>query len=317
MPEQPNNTEISQKMPGLSDITGPFPYRLALAGGWIDQPFVSQSNPQPPGSMVVVSVVPEYRFMDRAGLGSSTRQAAQLLWGSRFPEASNADLVRSLYQAENEGKPEPSGSQDMIGMIYPGINRLDYDARHEGGYFPSHIETCLDPAAAHWLETVLHILPVSQRPPGYSPLGIKNLVPAWIQRLGQTGRDCFEFDPAHGPGRSGKLVKRVHGMLGSDPATHPPPPNHPDRSKGYPAPLPEALPRSHVFGLRRRLPLCCIGTTRSGLIWVSGQVVLMVEVIVCGAFDDLRLQHMHFLHAAARVGRVKALLWSDMLFQQI
>ncbi|GEM_PF-6845641 len=31
------------------------PYRLALAGGWIDQPFVSERNPEPPGSMVVIS----------------------------------------------------------------------------------------------------------------------------------------------------------------------------------------------------------------------------------------------------------------------
>ncbi len=37
-------------------------------------------------------------------------------------------LSESLYDAENKGRPEPSGSQDMIGLIYPGVNRLDYDA---------------------------------------------------------------------------------------------------------------------------------------------------------------------------------------------
>jgi hypothetical protein len=186
---EPNKT---QKTPVLAAITGPFPYRVALAGGWIDQPFISLHNPQAPGSMVVVSVVPEYRFMDRAGFGSSTRRAAQLLWGERFPDAAPAELVRALYKAENQDKAEPSGSQDMIGMIYPGINRLDYDTRHAGGYFPAHIESCLDMQVANWLETVLHILPVSQRPQDYSPLGIKNLEPAWIQKLGQTGRECFD-----------------------------------------------------------------------------------------------------------------------------
>ena len=42
-------------------------------------------------------------------------------------------------------KPEPSGSQDMIGLIYPGVNRLDFDYDHEGGLFPRHIESNNDP----------------------------------------------------------------------------------------------------------------------------------------------------------------------------
>jgi hypothetical protein len=29
----------------------------------------------------------------------------------------------------------------MIGLVYPGINRLDYDFKIHGGVFPSHIET--------------------------------------------------------------------------------------------------------------------------------------------------------------------------------
>ncbi len=31
-----------------------------------------------------------------------------------------------------------------------------------------------------------------QRPPGYNPLGEKNLDPAWVQRLGETGKDCYQ-----------------------------------------------------------------------------------------------------------------------------
>ena len=80
----------------------------------------------------------------------------------------------------------------MIGLIYPGINRLDYDYAVHGGVFSAHIESLNDAKAARWLEQVLHILPVAQRPEGYNPLGVKNLAPEWIHRLGQTGRDCFE-----------------------------------------------------------------------------------------------------------------------------
>ena len=171
---------------------GAIPHRLQLAGGWIDQPFVSRHNPQPPGSMVVVQIEPNFRPMDRSGFATGTRAVAMKLWNGRLPRASPAKMVRQLYEAENRGKTEPSGSQDMIGLIYPGINRLDYDFRVEGGVFPAHIESLRDPETGRWLEKVLHLIPVAPRPENYSPLGKKNLEPKWVKRLGQSGRDCFE-----------------------------------------------------------------------------------------------------------------------------
>jgi hypothetical protein len=176
----------------IADFIGQIQYRLALAGGWIDQPFVSRHNPAPPGSMVVVAVEPQFRWMDRSGICGSTRQIALRLWNGRLPRENPDKLVRDLYQAENEGQAEPSGSQDMIGLIYPGINRLDYDFSVHGGLFPKHIETNTDPAVAAWLEHVLHVLPVAPRPEGYNPLGTKNLDPAWIERLARSGQDCFD-----------------------------------------------------------------------------------------------------------------------------
>jgi hypothetical protein len=176
----------------ITDVIGKIPYRLALAGGWIDQPFVSRLNPSPPGSMVVVALEPTSRFMDRCGMGTSTRNVAMRLWNNKLPDRNPAQLVRELYAAENKDKLEPSGSQDMAGIIYPGINRLDYDTSFEGGYFPVHVESNNDPDLAAWLEGVIQILPVAQRPDGYSPLGIKNLDPNWIRRLGRSGRDCYQ-----------------------------------------------------------------------------------------------------------------------------
>lgn len=175
----------------LRRVIGGLPYRAALAGGWIDQPFVSRLNPTPPGSMVVVGLEPDFYWMDRCGMGTSTRQVARRLWGDSFPPREPCTLVRELYHAENEGKDDPSGSQDMAGLIYPGVNRLDYDASVEAGYFPAHVESNTDPVVASWLEAVLYALPVNQRPLGYSPLEIQNLDPEWVRRLGQTGRDCY------------------------------------------------------------------------------------------------------------------------------
>ncbi|HWH71815.1 MAG TPA: hypothetical protein VNT26_20805 [Candidatus Sulfotelmatobacter sp.] len=176
----------------LTKVIGSIPNRLALAGGWIDQPFVSRLNPKPPGSMVVVALEPTFRVMDRAGCASGTRAVAIKLWNGRLPNRPAGELVRELYAAENQGKAEPSGSQDMIGLIYPGINRLDYDFGVHGGVFPSHIESLNSAREAQWLERVLHLLPIEPRPEGYNPLGEKHLDPKWIARLGQTGRDCFE-----------------------------------------------------------------------------------------------------------------------------
>ena len=120
----------------LTDLIGAMPYRMAFAGGWIDQPFVSRLNPEPPGSMVVVALEPIFMFMERCGMGTSTRRVAMRSWGNRLPDRDPAQLVRELYDAENRGLAEPSGSQDMAGIIYPGINRLDYDYAFEGGYLP-------------------------------------------------------------------------------------------------------------------------------------------------------------------------------------
>jgi hypothetical protein len=176
----------------LVKVLGAIPHRLQLAGGWIDQPFVSCLNPKPPGSMVVVQIEPTFRPMDRSGIASGTRAIAMRLWKGKLPKRAPAELVRELYTAENDGRAEPSGSQDMIGLIYPGISRLDYDFAVEGGIFPAHIESLNDVGTGRWLEGVLHLLPVEPRPEGYSPLGEKNLDPHWIARLGQAGRECFE-----------------------------------------------------------------------------------------------------------------------------
>jgi hypothetical protein len=183
---------MNTQTPVISDVIGKIPYRMAFAGGWIDQPFVSKRNPDPPGSMVVVAIEPNIRFMDRCGMGTSTRKVAMRIWDGRVPEGDPADLVKALYAAENEGQPDPSGSQDMAGILYPGVSRLDYDFHHEGGYFPVHVESNNDPEVGLWLEEKIYMVPINQRSAGYNPLEEKNLDPAWISRLGQTGKNCFD-----------------------------------------------------------------------------------------------------------------------------
>jgi hypothetical protein len=65
------NDDGLQAISPVAEFLGAIPNRLQLAGGWIDQPFVSECNPSPPGSMVVVQIQPDFRPMERSGIVSN------------------------------------------------------------------------------------------------------------------------------------------------------------------------------------------------------------------------------------------------------
>jgi cytidyltransferase-like protein len=163
-----------------------FPYRLCLAGGWIDQPWVSKMHP---GSVVVAQIWPTMDFNDRSGLATSSRKIGIHLWGDRYPEGDHELNAKLLFGAENPpGKIYVSGSQDHIGLLYPGINRLCYS----GGYWPQKIESTVNPDICDWLSDVLHLVPLEPRPDGYDPLKVQHLEKPLIQELGEAGDACWE-----------------------------------------------------------------------------------------------------------------------------
>src|SRR5581483_8854115 len=59
------------------------PFRLDLAGGWLDQPFVSRHAP---GAVLTVSVEPTIAFNERSGMASSSRRRARELWHTQLPD---------------------------------------------------------------------------------------------------------------------------------------------------------------------------------------------------------------------------------------
>jgi cytidyltransferase-like protein len=162
-----------------------FPYRLCLAGGWIDQPWVSEINP---GSVVVAQIWPTLDFNDRSGLATSSRNVGIKLWGDRYPEGDHEQNAKLLFGAENPpGKKYISGSQDHIGLLYPGINRLYY----KGGYWPERIDSTVDAQICDWLSQVLHLVPLEPRPFGYDPLKEMHLKKPLIKELGDAGELCW------------------------------------------------------------------------------------------------------------------------------
>jgi hypothetical protein len=81
-----------------------------------------------------------------------------------------------------------SGSQDHIGLLYPGINRLYYS----GGYWPAKIESTTSNEICDWLSQVIHLVPLEPRPEGYDPLKIQHLEKPLIRELGEAGDGCWE-----------------------------------------------------------------------------------------------------------------------------
>lgn len=145
------------------------PFRLDLAGGWLDQPFV---NVLADGPVITISVEPTHDFNARSGMSSSTRKAAIELWKTSIPDGNRELLAKTLFCFENPpGTAEVAGSQDAIGIVYPGLNRIHYGGNDAMGcYWPTEIETITESAILDFIELRLWLLPLGERAEGYSVL---------------------------------------------------------------------------------------------------------------------------------------------------
>jgi cytidyltransferase-like protein len=133
------------------------PYRIDLAGGWLDQPFVSQHHP---GPVVTISLEPTLEFNDRSGMASSTRRHARELWNVKIPPGNYEKLAKILFCYDNPpGTKVISGSQDSIGLVFPGLAYAHY----EGAYWPTHIEHRQDEELLCFVESALYLIPLGPR----------------------------------------------------------------------------------------------------------------------------------------------------------
>jgi len=131
----------------------PIPYRIDLAGTWIDQPYVSKYWP---GWAITASIEPTIEFNERSGMATSTRKKAIELWNDKLPMENPEKLAKILFRYDNDpGTKDVSGSQDSIGITIPGINRFFYDKEK---YWPSKFETISDLSIIKWLEDRLYMI---------------------------------------------------------------------------------------------------------------------------------------------------------------
>jgi cytidyltransferase-like protein len=173
------------------------PYRIDLAGGWLDQPFVSKYCP---GSVLTISIEPTLEFNERSGMASSTRRSAIDLWGPRIPPGDPEKLAKILFCYDNPpGTEEISGSQDSIGIVFPGLA----NAYYEGGYWPAHIERVMNEQTLQFVENALYLMTLGPRQPGFSVLSGTNIDTGGAKALSQATENCWQAILDHDMARFG------------------------------------------------------------------------------------------------------------------
>jgi cytidyltransferase-like protein len=161
------------------------PYRLDLAGGWLDQPFVSRHAA---GPVITISVEPDLEFNERSGMASSSRRRAIELWQTDVPAGDLEKSARTLFACENPpGTEQFSGSQDAIGIVFPGLNRLDYDGR----YWPEKIASVHDEKILRWLERHLFLITLGPRKAAFDVFAGKKITPQNARKLAAAADRCW------------------------------------------------------------------------------------------------------------------------------
>ena len=163
------------------------PYRIDIAGTWIDQPYVSKFGP---GWAITASIEPTHEFMERGGMSTSTRNAAKKLWPVELPPYNEEMLARLLFCFENdpENTGHVSGAQDAIGICISGLSRHYYDGR----YWPERIGTVHDEDILSWLESHVCVVPMFPRRPGCSVVEGKDITPGKVRALTDAASRCWD-----------------------------------------------------------------------------------------------------------------------------
>jgi cytidyltransferase-like protein len=161
------------------------PFRIDLAGGWLDQPFVSMHAG---GAVITISIEPDHDFNERSGMASSTRKMATELWQNQLPASNEEQLAKILFAYENPpGKTEVAGSQDAIGIVFAGLNKSNY----EGAYWPKSIDSVIDESIINFIEKHLYLVSLGPRKNGYDVLARTNIDKQGAQALAIATEECW------------------------------------------------------------------------------------------------------------------------------
>jgi len=178
------------------------PFRITIAGGWLDQPFVSRHYA---GAVLTISIEPTIEFKERSGMASSTRRKVIELWSNEIPHGSYEQLARILFSFENPpGTRKVAGSQDALGIVFPGLNRHDYDSH----YWPCKITTIDDEGILTWLERSLWLVTLGPRVSSYDVLADTRIDREGAKALAEAADECWQAILAQDLSAFGTAVRR-------------------------------------------------------------------------------------------------------------
>jgi cytidyltransferase-like protein len=162
------------------------PFRLDLAGGWLDQPSVSRHCA---GPVLTISLEPNVCFNERSGMASSSRKRAIELWETALPAGELEKVAKTLFAYENPpGTERFSGSQDAIGIVFPGLNRLDYG----GEFWPSKITSVHDEKVLAWLEDHIRLVSLGPRKRAFDVLQNRRITCRGVRALAHAADTCWQ-----------------------------------------------------------------------------------------------------------------------------
>lgn len=162
------------------------PYRIDLAGTWIDQPYVSKFHP---GWALTLSLEPIIEYNERCGMSTSTRNAAKKIWPLHLPLEKPEKLAEILFHYENKpGSEIISGAQDSIGICMPGLTRHFYDGEH----WPTKIESIHDGEILDWLENHIGMVLLWPRKDGLDLLKETYISKENVSRLSEAAERCWQ-----------------------------------------------------------------------------------------------------------------------------
>lgn len=169
------------------EVKSQLPYRLDLAGTWIDQPYVSKYAP---GWALTISLEPTIEFEERCGMSTSTRNAVKRIWPYDLPDYNPEMMAKLAFCFENEPSKNEhvSGAQDSIGICMPGLNRHYYD----NNYWPEKIESCYDENILSWLESHLCMVKMFPRRVGLNVIDGSRINAEGVKALASAAQDCWD-----------------------------------------------------------------------------------------------------------------------------
>lgn len=198
---EPNPGLLARSTTALRELNT-MPFRIDMAGGWLDQPFVSKHYP---GAVITFSILPTIDFNERSGMATSTRRKAIEIWGPRMPSGDLETLAKILFAYDNPpGTTEISGSQDAIGLVFPGLNKSWYT----GKYWPARIESVQDELTLQFVEQNLYLIPLGPRHSGFSVLSNTNITYEGAKALSDATEICWEAILAHDLVRFGDATRK-------------------------------------------------------------------------------------------------------------